>query len=637
METIYIYLLKASGLIALFYLAYYFLLRKETFFTANRFFLLAGLGTAVVLPLFYITKIVWVTPTPLTFPISELPLKEVAPEETFEINWYLTAIAIYIVGSALFFIKFGMDYWSLNRVLYKTKAQQQADFKLIDVQEKIAPFSYFNTIVFNSSLYSPSELQSILEHEKVHSEQHHTIDVLIIRFFSIVFWFNPFIWLYQRAILQNLEFIADSEATKRLHDKKAYQMALVKITTHENCVALTNHFYQSLIKKRIVMLNKNQSKKWNSWKYVLILPALIAFVLIFQIKVLAQEKTVTHTTSSKTTTEDIILVIDKNTTDTKLKQEAQLLKDLHGINLKVSKVKRNANQEITGIKVQFDDKNGNKGTNQVDSDRPIVPITFIKSTDSNGKTSIGFYTGKANPKGKINKRIVLNSSDDEESNFAFSFSDDEDDLTTPDAPSTSDALDAPDATTTFVYQKVPPSIHSPYNPTTPNAPYTVVKKTISIKNNKTMDKPIVYINGKRVDTDKDFNLEKVDPNSISSINVLKDKKAIEKYGEEANNGVLEIQTKNNNGWEIKIETSTSDDNISNLKNNKNVDHKKAVILIDGKISDIEALDKLKPTDIVNMSVSSVANYPEPMKQKQIKKYGEKVLNGLIEIETRTKK
>ena len=79
--------------------------------------------------------------------------------------------------------------------------------------------------------------------------------------------------------------------------------------------------------------------------------------------------------------------------------------------------------------------------------------------------------------------------------------------------------------------------------------------------------PATAINVHR-NTDKDFNLEKVDPNSISSINVLKDKKAIEKYGEEANNGVLEIQTKNNNGWEIKIETSTSDDNISNLKNNK---------------------------------------------------------------------
>ncbi|OOV26291.1 hypothetical protein BXU11_12405 [Flavobacterium sp. LM5] len=528
METLYIYLLKASGLIALFYLAYYFLLRKETFFTANRFFLLAGLGTAVVLPLFYITKIVWVNPTPLTFPISELPLQQVAPEKTFEIDWYLTAIAIYIVGSALFFIKFGIDYWSLNRVLYKTKAQQQADFKLIDVQEKIAPFSYFNTIVFNSSLYTPSELQSILEHEKVHSEQHHTIDVLIIRFFSIVFWFNPFIWLYQRAILQNLEFIADNEATKRLDDKKAYQMALLKITTHENCVALTNHFYQSLIKKRIVMLNKNQSKKWNSWKYALILPALIAFVFIFQIKVLAQEKTVTHTTTSKTTTEDIILVIDKNTSDAKLKQEAQLLKDQHGINLKISKVKRNANQEITGIKVQFDDKNGNKGTNQVDSDRPISPITFIKNTDSNGKSSIGFYTGKANPKGKINKRIVLNSSDDEESNFSFSFSDDEEDLTPPDVPSVPDvegALDAPDT------------------PDAPNQPKVQIQKRVIVTRSNNGEKPIVYINGKKVDVNMEELNSKLDPKSIERMDVYKGDISIEKYGDDGKNGVIAITTK----------------------------------------------------------------------------------------------
>ncbi len=364
------------------------------------------------------------------------------------------------------------------------------------------------------------------------------------------------------------------------------------------------------------MLNKNQSKKWNSWKYVLILPALIAFVLIFQIKVLAQEKTITNTTTSKSTTEDIILVIDKNTSDAKLKQEAQLMKDLHGITLKISKVKRNANQEITGIKVQFDDKSGNEGTNQVDSDRPISPITFIKNTDSNGKSSIGFYTGKANLRGKINKRMVINSSDDEESNFEYSFSGDEDDVTPPDAPSVPDAEDVPDA---------------------PNAPKVQIQKRVIVTKSKNGEKPIVYINGKRVDTDKDFNLEKVDPNSISSINVLKDKKAIEKYGEQAYNGVIEIQTKNNNGWEIKIEESTSNDNINNSKNNKNVDHKKAVIVIDGKVSDVESLDKLKPTDIVTMNVSSVASYPEPMKQKQIKKYGEKVLNGLIEIETRTKK
>lgn len=276
------------------------------------------------------------------------------------------------------------------------------------------------------------------------------------------------------------------------------------------------------------MLNKNQSKKWNSWKYLLILPALIAFVFIFQIKVLAQEKTVTHTTTSKSTTEDIILVIDKNTSDAKLKQEAQLLKDLHGINLKVSKVKRNANQEITGIKVQFDDKNGNKGTNQVDSDRPISPITFIKNTDSNGKSSIGFYTGKANTKGKINKRIVLNSSDDEESNFAFSFSDDEEDLTPPDAPSIPDATDAPD---------------TPDAPDAPNQPKVQIQKRVIVTKSKNGEKPIVYINGKKVDINMEELNSELDPNSIERMDVYKGDISIEKYGDDGKNGVIAITTK----------------------------------------------------------------------------------------------
>ena len=168
--------------------------------------------------------------------------------------------------------------------------KRQADYKFVDTKENLAPFSFFNTL-FTIRLYTATELENILEHEKVHSDQNHTVDVLISRVFCIVFWFNPFVWLYKKAIFQNLEFIADSEATKKITDKKAYQITLLKITTQENCVAITNHFYQSLIKKRIVMLNKNQSKKRNSWKYAIVLPALVAFVIFFQVKVVAQEKT----------------------------------------------------------------------------------------------------------------------------------------------------------------------------------------------------------------------------------------------------------------------------------------------------------------------------------------------------------
>lgn len=267
MEAVFIYLIKFSGLIALFFLAYHFLLRKETFFTSNRWFLLLGLFTSVVLPLVIYTKIIVIESSSKIIDWSKIPVTNSLENEAFEINWYLIFGIVYGLGILFFVAKFAFDFYSLHCVLKGKTIQSQADFKFIDTTENVAPFSYFNTIVYNSSLYSTSELENILEHEKVHSEQNHTVDVLISRVFCVLFWFNPIIWLHKKAILQNLEFIADSEATKKISDKKAYQFTLLKITTHENCVAITNHFYQSLIKKRIVMLNKNQSKKSNSWKY----------------------------------------------------------------------------------------------------------------------------------------------------------------------------------------------------------------------------------------------------------------------------------------------------------------------------------------------------------------------------------
>ncbi|WP_370527673.1 M56 family metallopeptidase [Flavobacterium sp. LC2016-12] len=261
MEALFIYIAKSAGLVILFYCAYYFLLRKETFFNSNRWFLLSGLITSAILPLVVYTKVIWVNPTPLSN-VNYASLYSAQIEKNVsEINWSLVLIAIYSIGVLALLIKFALDFYSLNSVIKGKQIKQQADFKFVDINENIAPFSYFEYIVYNSSMYTASELESILEHEKVHSDQNHTMDVLIARAFSILFWFNPVIWLYKKAITQNLEFIADAAAAQKISDKKAYQYTLLKITTHESCLSITNHFYQSLIKKRIVMLNKNQSKK----------------------------------------------------------------------------------------------------------------------------------------------------------------------------------------------------------------------------------------------------------------------------------------------------------------------------------------------------------------------------------------
>ncbi|SHG79819.1 Signal transducer regulating beta-lactamase production, contains metallopeptidase domain [Flavobacterium micromati] len=354
MEALFIYLVKSSGLIALFYFGYYFLLRQETFFNSNRWFLQMGLFTALLLPLAVFTKTVIVEASTNTIDWSKIPVATSTNNQEFEINWYLILLLIYCLGAFLFLAKFVSDFYSLNSILKGKTMHTQADYKFIDTTENVAPFSYFNTIVYNSSLYSTSELENILEHERVHCEQKHSVDVLISRVFCILFWFNPLIWLYKKTILQNLEFIADSEATKKISDKKAYQFTLLKITTHENCVAITNHFYQSLIKKRIVMLNKNQSDKRNSWKYVLVLPALVAFMFLFQIKVIAQEKIdgIKEIESIKgdLTTVDIYQ-INKNTTDKELEENALNINTNYGIKTTFSKVKRNSSSELVAIRV----------------------------------------------------------------------------------------------------------------------------------------------------------------------------------------------------------------------------------------------------------------------------------------------
>ncbi|WP_343617567.1 M56 family metallopeptidase [Flavobacterium sp.] len=405
MEALFIFIAKASGLITLFYFAYYFLLRKETFFNSSRWFLLAGLLTSVILPFVIYTKVIWIDPAPVVYePVSYVPIanhnyipshtSQIAEEEPFEINWNLVSLAVYTLGFAAFMIKFGIDFYSLNSVLKGKKIEQQEDFKFVDVNENIAPFSYFDYIVYNSSLYSEAELQSILEHEKVHSDQYHTVDVIISRIFCILFWFNPIIWLYKKAILQNLEFIADNEASKKISDKKAYQYTLLKITTHETCVAITNHFYQSLIKKRIVMLNKNQSKKWHYWKYYAIIPALGAFVLLFQIKTIAQEKKraqENEITVSKNQDSEIFK-ISKSTTDQELKDLTAKLKTDHNIDIKISDVKRNSKNEITGIKIRMVRENGKMQIIEMNSSDAIKDCSVVLNTDDEGNKDISLIT-----------------------------------------------------------------------------------------------------------------------------------------------------------------------------------------------------------------------------------------------------
>jgi hypothetical protein len=425
MEPIFIYLLKSSGLIAVFYLAYLFLVRKETFFNSNRWFLLFGLFTSLLLPFFFIKKIILVEKPKISMEDlvvysqqSTRTVQDVPVVEAFD--WMQLFWFGYIIIACALVIKIIFNFTSLYRMLYQQQVVKIENFKLVNLNDTIAPFSFFNYIVYNADLYSDDELKSILLHEKIHSKERHSFDVLIAETLCAAFWFNPFIWLYKKAIIQNLEYIADQKAIEQLDDKKSYQHALLKVVSNQNCLPITNNFYhpclpagRSLIKKRIIMLNQNQSHKRSSWKYAVVIPVLIGFVFLFQVKVIAQDK---FTATSNDVAlgnalenglapqHDIIVeqpevtptvargegsyVFDKTETDENLKDDAADISKAHDIKFVISNVKRNSNGEIIAIKMSFEDKKGIKDKVEQNRTIPIRPIFFQVSES---KSIIGFF------------------------------------------------------------------------------------------------------------------------------------------------------------------------------------------------------------------------------------------------------
>ncbi|MEL1253680.1 M56 family metallopeptidase [Flavobacterium sp. DGU38] len=609
MEALYIYIAKSSGLIVLFYCAYYFLLRKETFFNNNRWFLLAGLITSVLLPFFVYTKIVWIDPVPATdlnFP--EVYLSQIPVKNTFEINWNYVILPIYSIGVLVFLLKLIKDFYHLNSVLKAKNIQQQADYKFIDTSEKIAPFSYFQYIVYNSSMYTSSELENIIEHEKVHSDQNHSTDVLISQVFCLLFWFNPIIWLYKKAIIQNLEFIADKEASKKISNKKAYQYTLLKITTHESCVTITNHFYQSLIKKRIVMLNKNQSKKRNLWKYCVILPALTTFMLLFQVEIIAQEKGSKSTENlNPDKVESIdVFTINKNTTADEIKQRTKTLKEKFNISAEVSELERNSTNEITSITINLKNEKGVTKIKKTVSPKGIEKIGIIIIKEKNGTISFNFTDEKPVVTGykTEDKNIEIRTKNTQTSNL------------------NNDAKTNSDTDT---------NNNSNVNTNTSvNKDENIIR--ITTKNDA---KPLIVINGEI--SSPDLDIKDIDPNRISSINVLKDSNAKIKYGNSGSNGVIEIITKEkseeskqkteikqNNEWKVTGHKN-SDNVLSTVTEDQNINIKKVLIVIDGKITNSSTND-LDPQNIEQINVLK-----DPV---SISKYGDKGKNGVIEITTK---
>lgn len=580
MEELAIYFTKSTGTLLLFLGLYFLVLRSETFFKENRFFLLTGMLISLVLPFLVITKYIEIpvmsseTTGTFIYATNNVPIEA-------SISWTSILLYTYVAGIVFFFCKFLIELFSLFRLLWKsTVAKRDEQFIYIETNASFSPFSFFNYIVYNPELYSDSELEAILKHEQAHSRQFHSIDVFVSKLYCIFFWFNPFAWLHKKFVLQNLEFLADKAAIQETPSKKEYQLTLLKVSGNSYCPALTNNFYNSLIKKRIVMLQKTQSTHLNRWKQALIIPMLIAFVFLFNTEVVAKEITTTSPTPIiETITEpnnvvgDLVVVITKNTTIEELKAYKKLFKS-QKIKFEYNDVDFNSKGEISSISLVLTSKNTEtaKGKFATIDDKAISDIQlgkrgdelFIKSKAIES-VSKGTYTFKVNSEyhegDDEDQRIVITSSGDGNSTVNTWVHKDGDvktiDIKKVDGKKVifvngeklsvdvdqivEDAIEGDGHKTTYKY--VISSNHDDDDEKKEKRKFKVVKDKetkIVFNSSNGKDKPLFIVDGKEVSNEK---FTKLDPDTIESVSVLKGKSATEKYGDKGKNGVVVVKTK----------------------------------------------------------------------------------------------
>ncbi|HKH63476.1 MAG TPA: M56 family metallopeptidase, partial [Flavitalea sp.] len=192
--------------------------------------------------------------------------------------------AFFAAGIVVMLIRFIVQYFSVRSVRNASQLISAGDVNVYHVDKNIVPFSFGNSIFINKHKHSEDDLRNIIKHEFIHVKQKHTIDILWSELLCILNWYNPFAWLIRNAIRQNLEFIADSKVLQNGIDKKQYQYLLLKVVgVHQNDIATSFNF--TSLKKRIAMMNKMRSAKLHVIKFLFVLPLLAVILLAFRDKV----------------------------------------------------------------------------------------------------------------------------------------------------------------------------------------------------------------------------------------------------------------------------------------------------------------------------------------------------------------
>jgi beta-lactamase regulating signal transducer with metallopeptidase domain len=318
------FLYKTFIISAVAFLFYKVFLQRESFFTANRIYLIGCLVLVFTLPFVSLPPIInhqgyLATVSPQNSPTEEsssrvyakqlnvrssaqataakppvtaskliyqdpdlLPKTGQPPVTTIEYSFAFWLLTFYLFGVAVFS---GSLLLQLGIILYRIRQSsdkiQDGNIVIVNTTQPQAPCSFFHYVFIYPDSYDFETYQHIIAHEKIHARLGHSVDLLLAEFAAVVLWINPFIWLLKKEIEKNNEYQTDAFMVAKVWvDKQQYQLNLLQIAVPNRPLSITTNYNQSVLKQRIMMMNARKSTPHAYWKYSFLVPLFFGTLLM---------------------------------------------------------------------------------------------------------------------------------------------------------------------------------------------------------------------------------------------------------------------------------------------------------------------------------------------------------------------
>ena len=510
MGVFFIYILKSSVCLVLFYLFFRLLLSKETFHRFNRMALLGVLFFSLLIPCIEVTTRHQVEVQQAVLSIEQLllmaelettPANVGAVQETSAISWVQIVLLVYLAGILFLACRNIYSLICLFRLVHSGKHEKlEKGGTLVVHNQEIAPFSWMKYIVISRKDLEENG-REILIHEMAHIHHRHSVDLLVADICIFFQWFNPGAWLLKQELQNIHEYEADETVINEGVNAKEYQLLLIKKAVGTRLYSMANSFNHSKLKKRITMMLKEKSNPWARLKYLYVLPLAAIAVTAFARPEISEK--VEEISAVKVN--DLAEIVEKKSEENVVKEPIDTTKNkvvVVGYRTEKKDSVLTSGKKKVAISVQGISGEGKPLViiNGKESDREVVNALNPERIESvsviGPEKAIKIYGEKA-------KDGVMDIKLYSEKKFA------------------------------------PRKIEiEGINKTRLDALNSGAKSWGATFRSADGGKPLVIIDGKEATVDDP--LANISPDRIRSISVLKDKTALAAYGDKGKNGVIEV-------------------------------------------------------------------------------------------------